>query len=109
MIGASAKTDRSLLQDITIDAGKCRPDVVFKDFTACNTFDITERLNEINIPVLVLTAEEDKLTPQKQGKFLADHIAGSSHVNISEAGHFSPVEKPDEVNEVILKFVKGIV
>ncbi len=108
MMGASAKTDLTLLKDITNDAEKSRPEVVFKDFTACNTFDITERLNEINIPVLVLTAEEDKLTPQKQGKFLADHIAGSSYVNISEAGHFSPVEKPDEVNDAILKFVKVI-
>ena len=108
LMGASAKTDRALLNDVTSDAENCRPEVVFKDFTACNTFDITERLNEINIPVLIMTAEEDKLTPQKQGKFLADNITGSILINISDAGHFSPVEKPEEVNEAILKFVKGV-
>lgn len=108
LMGASSKTDRALLNDITKDAENCRPEVVFRDFTACNTFDITERLNEINIPVLVMTAEEDKLTPQKQGRFLADHIAGSDYVNISDAGHFSPAEKPEEVNEAILKFVLGM-
>jgi pimeloyl-ACP methyl ester carboxylesterase len=108
MMAASPSTDRSRIQEIVSDAGNCNPDVVYNDFTACNTFDITESLNKIEIPVLVMTAEEDKLTPQKQGKFLADNIAGSSHVNVLKAGHFSPAEQPEEVNEAILKFIKTI-
>jgi len=108
MMAASPSTDRSRIQKIVSDAGKCNSDVVYNDFTACNTFDITESLNKITIPVLVITAEEDKLTPQKQGKFLADNITGASHVNILQAGHFSPAEKPEEVNGAILKFIKTI-
>ncbi len=107
-IGASSSTDRSRLSDVVSDAEKCSPDVVYNDFTACNNFDVTEKLSSINVPVLILTAEEDKLSPQKYGKFLADNITGSSHVNISGAGHFSPVEKPEEVNEAILGFIKKI-
>ncbi len=107
-IGASSLTDPAKLQDIVDDAEKCLPDVVYGDFTACNKFDVTGKLSIINVPVLILTAEEDKLSPQKYGKFLADNITGSSHINISDAGHFSPLEKPEEVNEAILEFLKGI-
>jgi len=107
-IGTSPKTDPSKLQDIINDAKNCSPDVVYNDFTACNTFDVTEKLNSIDIPVLVLTAEEDKLSPKKYGEFMAKHIAGSTHVNISDAGHFSPLEQPEEVNEAISRFISGI-
>ena len=108
VIGASASTDPSKLRDIIIDAENCTPEIVFKDFKACSSFDVTEKLDKIDIPVLVMTAEEDNLTPKKQGIFLADHLKNASHENINNAGHFSPVEKPEEVNEAILKFIEKI-
>ncbi|HNX25397.1 MAG TPA: alpha/beta hydrolase [Spirochaetota bacterium] len=106
VMGSSSKTDPARLREIISDSESCSPDVVYDDFTACNGFDITASLKNINIPVLILTAEEDRLTPQKQGIFLADNIPGSNRINIMDAGHFSPAEKPEEVNEAILKFIK---
>jgi len=104
-IGASHSTDISKLADVINDAEKSSPDVVYNDFSACNKFDVTGKLNSISKPVLVLTAEEDKLSPQKYGKFIADNITGSSHVHITSAGHFSPVEQPEKVNEAISEFI----
>jgi len=104
-IGSSPSTDRSKLAGIVSDSEKCRPDIVYNDFTACDNFNLIDKLNSIVTPVLVLTAEEDKLSPKKYGEFIADNIKGSVHVNIFNAGHFSPVEQPEKVNEAILNFI----
>lgn len=104
-MGASDKCDPAKLAEVIADAEKSRPEITFSDFTACNTFDVTERLGEIKVPLLVLTAEEDKLSPVKYGKFIHERVTGSTFLTIPGAGHFSPVEKPDEVNEAIRAFV----
>ncbi len=108
VMGASDKCEKSRLTGIIEDAGRSRPAVTYNDFVACNNFDVTEKLGEINKPVLVLAAEEDKLSPVKYGKFMHEKIPGSSFVNIPGAGHFSPVEKPDEVNSAIRSFITGL-
>lgn len=107
-MGASDKCDKSKLADIITDAEKSRPEISFGDFTACNNFDVSERLGEISVPLLVLTAEEDKLSPVKYGKFIHERVAGSEFLTIPGAGHFSPVEQPDEVNKAIREFIKAI-
>jgi pimeloyl-ACP methyl ester carboxylesterase len=48
------------------------------------------------------------MTPVKYGAFLADHIAKASLVNIEDAGHLSPMEKPQEVSRAIADFVSSL-
>ena len=104
-VGISGKTDPSVLEEVIADSRRCNPDITYNDFMACNVFDVMNRLHEITVPLLVLTADEDKLSPVKYGQYLADHITGARMVNIMEAGHMSPVEKPDQVNQAILRFL----
>ena len=102
---ASSKTDINKLQGVISDAEKCGPEVAYKDFSACNSFDVMDLLGKIKVPVLVLTADEDTLTPEKYGRFMADSITDSTTVQITGSGHLSPVEKPEEVNRAILDFL----
>ena len=83
----------------------CRPAVASGDFRACDGFNVTDALGLIEVPVLVLTATDDKLTPVKYGTFLADNIKNAELVTIEDAGHFSPIEKPLEVNQAIKDFL----
>lgn len=108
VMGASAKCDPAKLADIIADAEKSDPAVSYGDFTACNNFDVTERLGGIKLPLLVLTADEDRLSPVKYGKFIHEHVPGSAYLCIPGAGHFSPVEKSDAVNDAIRNFINGI-
>ena len=64
-----------------------------------------DKLGVIEVPVLVLTATDDKLTPIKYGSFLANNIKNAELVTIQDAGHFSPMEKPLEVNLAINDFL----
>jgi pimeloyl-ACP methyl ester carboxylesterase len=100
----SSKTDPALIQPLLDDNLKCPPSVAFGDFQACDRFDVRERLPEIRARVLVVTGEDDLLTPPKFGQYLADKIKGARRVHLMDAGHLAPIEKPEEVNRAILEF-----
>ena len=102
---ASEKTDPERLRPISEATARGTPQVALGDFKACDAFDVMERLPSIVVPVLVITSEEDKLTPPKYGIFLEEKIKTASRVHIQDAGHLVPAEKPDEVNQAILDFL----
>jgi pimeloyl-ACP methyl ester carboxylesterase len=86
----------------------CQPAVASGDFRACDGFNETDALGLIEVPVLVLTATDDKLTPVKYGVFLTNSIKNAELVTIQDAGHFSPIEKPLEVNLAIHDFLTRV-
>ena len=69
---------------------------------------MTDRLSSIAVPVLVVTAEEDKLTPHHYGEALGNSINNATRTHILDAGHIVAAEKPDEMNMSILKFLDHI-
>jgi len=107
-LGASNKTDPAKIKPLADSMLLCPPEVTRKDFSACDAFDVREKLNGINIPVLVMTASEDLLTPIKYGQFLRDRIPNAAMVNIEDAGHLSPIEKPDNVASAIRAFIRTL-
>ena len=102
---ASSKADPNALQLLKNELARCTPEVVHGDFLACDRFDVSSRLAAIEVPVLVVTAEDDQLTPPKYGRFLEESIRQASRVHVTGAGHIVPLEKPDEINKAILKFL----
>jgi len=83
------------------------PEVTYGDFSACNQFDVMDRLAEIHAPVLVLTATDDYLTPPKYGQFMADNVPNARLANIENAGHMAPFEKPAEVNRAVVEYLES--
>ena len=104
----SAVTTAAVKKPIIKDTAKCDPFVAYGDFVACNGFDVMERLKEIQAPVLVVTAEEDKMTPPKYGDFLESSIPDASRAHILEAGHMMPVEQPGDFNQAVQDFLAAI-
>lgn len=84
------------------------PTVTANDFRACDAFDAMPLVAGIDLPVLVLSAEHDTLTPTKYADWLAANISGARHVSIDGAGHMSPIERPAAVNAAILKFLESL-
>ena len=103
--GISGKSDAGALQPIIREVSTCAPEVALGDFQACNRFDVMDRLHLVRGSVLVLTAADDVLTPSKYGDYLGEKIAGATVHAIEDAGHLSPLEKPDEVNHAIRQFL----
>ena len=104
-ICVSKNTDSKIVNPFREDLLRCKPEITLGDFRACDRFDVGDRLAAIEAPVLVVTSEEDKLTPPKFGDFLEKHIKNASRAHIMDAGHIVPMEKSDEMNKTILKFL----
>ena len=104
-ICVSKKTDPPKIHPFREDMLRCRPEVTLGDFRACDRFDAVVQIPAIQAPVLVVTAEEDKLTPPKLGEFLEKSIKKASRTHIMDAGHLVSMEKPEETNQAILKFI----
>lgn len=104
-LGFSEKTAAAVKQSFLEDSLKADPAVVRGDFKACDRFDVMPRLGSIRAPVLIVSAEDDQLTPPKYGQFLERGIPGAVRHHIPGAGHFVPIEKPLEVNAAISAFL----
>ncbi|MBN4053525.1 alpha/beta hydrolase [Haliea sp. AH-315-K21] len=62
----------------------------------------------INVPALLVSANEDKWSPVKQHKEMLKSIHGSELVVIHGAGHMAPVERPADVAMIIRDFISTI-
>ena len=102
---ASEKTDPEVIQPFRGALQKCDPRVTLGDFQACNGFDVMDRLAEIGVPVMVISAQDDKLTPPKYADFLESAISNTARTHIPDAGHIVSLEKPGEVNQAIIEFL----
>lgn len=102
---ASSKTPLEVIKPCMEDTARQEPEVILGDFRACNVFDVRERLGEIKTPVLIISAEDDLLTPPKFGELLEQKIPGSRRVHILDSGHMIPVEKPEEFNRALIEFL----
>lgn len=81
------------------------PEVLLGDFTACDRFDISDRLDDIALPTLILVGENDKLTPVKYSQALAKAIPGAELRTIPQAGHMAHLENHKAVNQALLDFM----
>ncbi len=100
--------DPFLKDDLCRDVLSTRPDAFLCDFAACNAFDVRDRLPGIDVPVLVVAGDQDRLTPLRYGEYLATNIRGAVLKIIHGAGHMPMLEKPAVVNNVISAFVQSL-
>ena len=107
---ASKATDPEAIRRFRDETLRCNPAVTLRDFQACNGFDVMQQVGSITLPVLVVSAEDDQLTPTKYGDLLKNSIPDASGAHIMEAGHILPMEKPGAFNTAIEDFLdrKGL-
>lgn len=84
----------------------CGQSVVNRDFRTCHTFDVRDRLDEIDVPVLAVYGEHDQLTPPWFHEYLADEIATADLVGIEDAAHMAMLEQPAAFNDAITAFLE---
>jgi len=87
---------------------KMRPPVLLGDFLACNEFNVIDQLEKITVPALIICGAEDKMTPPRFSESLRDGISKSTLHILDGAGHMVMLEKPDEVADLLKKFLDGI-
>ncbi|MEL0048634.1 MAG: alpha/beta hydrolase [Gammaproteobacteria bacterium] len=79
-------------------------DVYFRDFTACNGFS-TENYPAIETPTLIITGDEDKMTPPKAGMAVADMLKNSQITHLQDCGHSMLIEQPNQTLDAMAGFI----
>jgi pimeloyl-ACP methyl ester carboxylesterase len=69
--------------------------------------DTTEFLERLDIKTLVIVGKEDKLTPPEFSKIIYGKTKNSDLKIITNAGHLSNMENPEEFNAALLDFLKS--
>lgn len=75
--------------------------VLYTDLAASNTYDAKEAAKKIKVPVTLVLAERDLMTPAKNGEALASLIPNAKTVVLPGAGHMLVAERPDDVLKAI--------
>lgn len=67
--------------------------------------NLTERLEEIALPTLVVVGEEDPGTPVSASRAIHEKIKGSELVILASAAHLSNIEQEQAFNAAVLDFL----
>ena len=82
------------------------PEGAMGQMKALSFFNVKKRLGDIKCPVLVIAGTQDRMMPPENVDLLADGIPGAERYMVEGAGHGFNIEKPDEVNSVLIDFFK---
>jgi proline-specific peptidase len=70
-------------------------------------FDLTDRLHEIDVPVLFIAGEFDEARPERLAEFQR-RIPGAQLIVIKDAAHASLARKPEEYRQALEKFLDWV-
>ncbi len=74
--------------------------VLDADFAACDAYDVTARLAEVDVPATVLAGSADRMTPPRLAEPLAEGLRAELVV-LDGVGHLVPWEAPEAVAKAI--------
>jgi (E)-2-((N-methylformamido)methylene)succinate hydrolase len=87
------------------------PDAYLAAYTLFATADqeIWDELDQITVPTLVITGENDVGSTPEMAHQIHQRISGSELLIVPKYRHMLPVERPDIVNEAIHSFIERVV
>lgn len=66
---------------------------------------LAERVSEFNLPILVITGDDDRIVPTEQSLRLAEEIPNADLAVLSQCGHLPHEECPDEFMQAVQDFL----
>jgi len=70
------------------------------DLTACNHFDLRDRLPEIAAPALVVAGAHDRMTPPRYSAYLESHLPHAQALTL-DSGHMLMLEQPAALGDAV--------
>ncbi|WP_180899984.1 alpha/beta fold hydrolase [Martelella soudanensis] len=102
MLAEGRDPDPALVEDLTAMVIAAGPEIHERQVRALMARpDAREYLAAIACPVLLITGAEDGWSPERQHREIAAEVPGAEVLVIDRAGHFLPVERPQETAAAI--------
>lgn len=84
------------------------PQLLLRDLRACDKFDISGKLGMIKLPCLVIHGQDDHVVAPSLAQMLADELPRADIAFIRGADHLPMLEKPEEFNRLLAKYVHWV-
>ena len=101
---AQSKRGKYLLAMHTEMDSRLSAPAIAEIFNALQNRDLTARLSELKMPVLIMNGEFDNSL--KRSREMSTRIAGAEHHVIPGAGHACCLEDPATFDEIVLRFLE---
>lgn len=82
--------------------------VLHSDFLACEFFDDTIQLEQIEAPALIICGSEDKITPMRQSEIMHNRLKNANLHIIFDAGHMVMLEEPNQVASLLEAYLNSL-
>jgi len=98
---------RDIVQKHFEESLKCPDHVLISFFESLfEEYDLTDKLSQITVPVLIITSDVDVITDPKQSSYMGEHIKNSQLVVLKPAvGHMTLLEATDDFNKAVKSFM----
>lgn len=80
-------------------------DVIFDLIRSYRSFDVTDELGAVTVPVAVVAGSRDRITVPGASVFMAENLPKAELHLLEGCGHMSMMERHAEVNELIVDFL----
>jgi len=105
----SQKNRPQLVQKVKDIMESCPPLTIEHALTAMRDRpDFRDCLRSVAEPTLILVGDQDAITPPAVAESMHKEISHSKLVIIKGAGHLSPMEQPEQVNQALRQFLATI-
>ncbi len=105
-IHPSRLEDKALTETVMTMTGRVGRDAFLRQQTAIiGRPDSRPGLSRIQCPALVLCGREDEVTPVELHREMAADIPNARLVVVPECGHLSPLERPEQVNAALRRWL----
>lgn len=88
------------------EAREVYPPVVLRNFLTCHRFDVRDRLDELDVPALAITGENDEMTFPWYHEYLAENLPQCEWTIVDDAGHSSFSDQPDAFAAEVREFIE---
>ncbi len=79
-----------------------------RDLVVIDRFDVRDRIHELETPLLLIQGVDDPLATGDYEEEIHRAVPGSQLIKMKQAGHFPMVEKPEEFNGAMDKFLSNL-
>jgi 3-oxoadipate enol-lactonase len=100
--------EKFYLPDYKDIANKVHPLTLLRDLEACDRFDISARVDELTVPILVMVGEDDDIVKPKMARMFAMSLPNAEFVIVKDGDHTPMVEVWDTFNKLLIGFLSGV-
>jgi len=81
--------------------------VVYGDYYACADFDLTDQLDQVQVPALLIASDKDRMVRMKDSEETARKLS-AKFVALNECGHFQHIEQTAFCAEALSEFLTEV-